>query len=189
MGYNQLWFKGDYTASAPLRWALILMGTLGWQGSVKSWVHWKHGDASTSDRNSHAWMFEEEPNVTLLSEDASKRLEDQLVNLQHTLYPVIALFLGLVVPTLVAGVLWEDYLGGYLYGGLMSRLFIWHESLILNSILGSHEIRPLNFDTTKWAFGICEKLGVAHAVRDIIKGIQFLPSSSPKHFVTCAITI
>lgn len=38
MGYHRLWSHKAFSAALPLRVALALAGTLGFQGSVKWWV-------------------------------------------------------------------------------------------------------------------------------------------------------
>jgi stearoyl-CoA desaturase (delta-9 desaturase) len=59
--------------------------------------------------------------------------EDPIVSWQHRNYPAIALVVGLLVPTLL-GSLWGDALGGFLYGGYVSRILIWHSTWFINSL-------------------------------------------------------
>lgn len=48
-----------------------------------------------------------------------------VVVFQHKHYISIALFSGLVLPTLIAKFGWGDAMGGYIWGGLVARLLIW----------------------------------------------------------------
>jgi stearoyl-CoA desaturase (delta-9 desaturase) len=48
-----------------------------------------------------------------------------VVRFQHKHYIPIALFSGLVLPTLIASLGWGDTLGGFVWGGVMGRLATW----------------------------------------------------------------
>jgi len=48
-----------------------------------------------------------------------------VVRFQHKYFVPIAVFSGLVLPTLVAKYGWNDTMGGYVWGGLVARLLIW----------------------------------------------------------------
>lgn len=48
-----------------------------------------------------------------------------VVRFQHKYFVPIAVFSGLVLPTLVAKYGWNDAMGGYVWGGLVARLLIW----------------------------------------------------------------
>lgn len=52
-------------------------------------------------------------------------LSRAVVVFQHKYYISIALFSGLVLPTLIAKIGWNDAMGGYVWGGLVARLLIW----------------------------------------------------------------
>jgi len=48
-----------------------------------------------------------------------------VVRIQHKYFVPIAVFSGLVMPTLIAKYGWGDAVGGYVWGGLVARLLIW----------------------------------------------------------------
>lgn len=48
-----------------------------------------------------------------------------VVRFQHKYFVPIAVFSGLVLPTLIAKYGWNDAMGGYVWGGLVARLLIW----------------------------------------------------------------
>lgn len=56
---------------------------------------------------------------------------DPVVRFQHKYYIPLTLGLGLVLPTLVAAS-WGDALGGYIWGGVVARLLIWHCTFLIN---------------------------------------------------------
>jgi stearoyl-CoA desaturase (delta-9 desaturase) len=56
------------------------------------------------------------------------------VTFQHKHYIPLAILSGIVVPTLIAGFGWGDWLGGYFYAGL-AKMFIVHQStFFINSL-------------------------------------------------------
>ncbi len=57
--------------------------------------------------------------------DMTLQLVTLVVVFQHKYYIWIALFSGLILPTLIAWIGWGDAMGGYVWGGLVARLLIW----------------------------------------------------------------
>ncbi len=55
--------------------------------------------------------------------DISDLNEDPVVVWQHRHYLKVVLFMGLVFPMLVCGIGWGDWLGGFVYGGIL-RIFL-----------------------------------------------------------------
>ena len=58
---------------------------------------------------------------------------DPVVRFQHRHYVSIALIAGLVLPAAI-GSLWGDALGGFVWGGIVARLLIWHCTFMINSL-------------------------------------------------------
>jgi stearoyl-CoA desaturase (delta-9 desaturase) len=59
-------------------------------------------------------------------ERQSRRADSLLVvRFQHKHYIPIALFSGLVLPSLIASWGWGDAVGGFVWGGVMGRLVTW----------------------------------------------------------------
>ncbi|KAJ9106734.1 hypothetical protein QFC19_003046 [Naganishia cerealis] len=67
---------------------------------------------------------------------------DPVVVFQHKYYIPIALFSGLVLPTLIAKFGWNDAMGGYVWGGLVARLLIWHTTFCINSLAHWSGLQP-----------------------------------------------
>lgn len=64
-----------------------------------------------------------------------------VVRFQHRYYVPLALFCGFVVPVFIAS-LWDDYWGGLLYAGHVTKLMTWHTTFCINSFahwLGSQD--------------------------------------------------
>lgn len=146
MGYHRLYSHRAYEASLPLRVLLTFMGTLGFQGSIKWWVlrhrlHHRYTDTNDDPYDakkglwfSHmGWIFEKPFYPKLKLVDASDLMADPVVVFQHRYYPFLALTSCLLLPTLI-GALWNDPVGGYLYGGIVTRLMVWHSTFCINSL-------------------------------------------------------
>jgi stearoyl-CoA desaturase (delta-9 desaturase) len=78
------------------------------------------------------WIFKKPhyPRMKLI--DASDLNADPVVRFQHKYYVPLALGVGFGLPTLIAA-FWGDALGGFLYGGILSRVIIWHATFCINS--------------------------------------------------------
>jgi stearoyl-CoA desaturase (delta-9 desaturase) len=80
-------------------------------------------------------------------------MDDSLlvVCFQHKYFVPLAFGLGFVLPSLVSHVLIGDALGGYIYGGCVVRLLIWHCTFCINSF--AHYIGAQEFSTEMTARG------------------------------------
>ncbi|KAM0788281.1 hypothetical protein ACM66B_001427 [Microbotryomycetes sp. NB124-2] len=146
VGYHRLWSHRAFTATLPLRIVLAAMGCLGFQGSIKWWVlrhrlHHRFTDTDSDPYNaqkglyhSHmGWIFRK-PDYPLMKLIDRKDLEaDPVVRFQHRYYVPLTVGLGLVIPTLI-GWTYGDAMGGYIYGGVVARLLIWHFTFFINSL-------------------------------------------------------
>jgi len=70
-----------------------------------------------------------------------------VVRLQHRFYVPLALTLGFLLPTLF-GYAWDDPVGGFIWGGLVSRLAIWHCTFIVNSFAHWDGLQPFTDEDT-----------------------------------------
>ena len=145
-GYHRLWSHRAYQAAAPVRIFLALAGAAAYQGSIKWWVlrhrlHHRYTDTEHDPYDSTkgffyshmGWMFEKPKYPRMKWIDKSDLDGDFVVRLQHKIYPILAISLGLLLPTYL-GSLWGDALGGFLYGGFVSRIVIWHCTWFINSL-------------------------------------------------------
>lgn len=146
VGYHRLWSHRSFTASLPLRAVLAGMGCMGFQGSIKWWVlrhrlHHRFTDTDSDPYNakeglfhSHVgWIFRK-PNYPRMGLIDKKDLDiDPVVRFQHKHYVPLTLFLGIVLPTLI-GASYGDTMGGFIWGGIVSTVFIWHFTFFINSL-------------------------------------------------------
>ena len=57
-----------------------------------------------------------------------------LIRFQHAYYPLFALGMGFVVPTVVCGLGWGDWWGGYFLAGVARLVFVYHSTFFVNSL-------------------------------------------------------
>ncbi|KAF6766735.1 hypothetical protein DFP72DRAFT_867422 [Ephemerocybe angulata] len=72
---------------------------------------------------------------------------DPVVRFQHKYYVPIALTLGFAFPPLV-GLTWKDPMGSFIWAGLVSRLFIWHCTFLVNSLAHADGLQPYSDEDT-----------------------------------------
>ncbi|KAM0754269.1 hypothetical protein T439DRAFT_323138 [Meredithblackwellia eburnea MCA 4105] len=146
IGYHRLWSHRSFKASMPLKVVLAGMGCLGFQGSIKWWVlrhrlHHRFTDTEHDPYNANrglyyshmGWIFRRPTYPRLAMIDKSDLDADPVVRFQHKHYLPLTLGLGLVLPTLI-GWSYGDAKGGFLWGGVMARLLIWHCTFCINSL-------------------------------------------------------
>ena len=76
--------------------------------------------------------------------DISDLNEDPVVVWQHRHYLKVVLFMGLVFPMLVCGFGWGDWLGGFVYGGILRIFFVQQATFCVNSL--AHWLGDQPFD-------------------------------------------
>ncbi|KAI9606854.1 hypothetical protein H4Q26_006394 [Puccinia striiformis f. sp. tritici PST-130] len=103
-GYHRLWAHRSYNASLPLQYFLALGGS----GAVEAHkgLLWSHV----------GWMVvkpRRKPGVA----DVSDLSRNQVVRWQHRWYLPLIFGMGFLFPTMVAGLGWNDWRGGFFYAG------------------------------------------------------------------------
>lgn len=68
--------------------------------------------------------------------------EDPLVVWQHRHYLLIAITMSLVFPTIVCGLLFQDWLGGLVYGGILRVGFLQQATFCINSLAHTIGTQP-----------------------------------------------
>lgn len=151
-GYHRLFAHRAYEAVFLVRLFLVLGGTAALEGSVKWWcgghrVHHRYTDTLKDPYNAKrgfwwahmGWMLFNP--VKKAKADIRDLQQDPIMNFQHTWYFLLGPFMAFVVPALIAGVGWGDYLGGFLYAGVCRLIFVHHATFCVNSMahyFGSH---------------------------------------------------
>jgi stearoyl-CoA desaturase (delta-9 desaturase) len=76
--------------------------------------------------------------------DVSDLACNQVVRWQHRWYLPLLVVMGFIFPTLVAGLGWGDWRGGFFYAGAAPLLFIHHITFCVNSL--AHWLGEASFD-------------------------------------------
>jgi stearoyl-CoA desaturase (Delta-9 desaturase) len=57
-----------------------------------------------------------------------------VVDFQDKYCLALSFIFGLVIPSLIAALYWNDFWGGLIYGGFMARVITWHCTFSINSL-------------------------------------------------------
>lgn len=146
-GYHRLFAHRAYKAHPILEWFLICAGSGAVEGSCKWWsrdhrAHHRHVDTKKDPYSSHlgfwhahiGWMLCKQDKSKIGRADITDLKEKWSVNFQHRNYPWFVLAFGFVLPTLVAGLLWGDYYGGFFIAGVGRLVFVHHSTFCVNSL-------------------------------------------------------
>ncbi|KAF8971683.1 hypothetical protein BDZ97DRAFT_2024637 [Flammula alnicola] len=163
IGYHRLYSHKAFRAAIGVRVVLAILGSSAFQGSIKVRIrclrhrlHHRFTDDPVHDPYaatrglfySHmGWIFYKPTyeRMDLIERDDLE--SDPVVRIQHKYYVPSALFFGFVCPTLL-GSLWHDALGGFVWGGLLARLCIWHCTFLVNSLAHWDGLQPYSDEDT-----------------------------------------
>ncbi|KAJ3247786.1 hypothetical protein HDU78_003279 [Chytriomyces hyalinus] len=154
-GYHRYWSHRSYDATRIWQFIWLAAGTGAMEGSVKWWgrghrIHHRYTDTDKDPYNakngffwSHiGWMIlKQKKNATV---DISDFNSDPWIRFQHKYYLFLAVFMSFVLPTLVAGLGWGDWAGGFFYAGVARLVFVHHATFCVNSL--AHYIGDHTFD-------------------------------------------
>ena len=156
-GYHRLWAHTSYSATWPLRVFLAAVGGGAVEGSVRWWArdHRAHHRYTDTEKDPYSvrkgllyshfgWMLMKQNPKRIGRTDISDLNEDPVVVWQHRHYLKVVLFMGLILPTFVAGLGWGDYLGGFVYAGILRIFFIQQATFCVNSL--AHWLGDQPFD-------------------------------------------
>lgn len=149
-GYHRLFSHRSFESSKIFELICLIFGAAAFQGSALAWAldhrnHHRYVDDSHRDPYSKyktfwwrhiAWIFykfDDQITDEILSTQGADLNKSLLVRFQHKFYVVIAVTIGLILPSLIA-MQWSDFLGGFLIAGV-SRIFInQHTIFLINSL-------------------------------------------------------
>ncbi|KAL7416327.1 hypothetical protein BDY24DRAFT_379311 [Mrakia frigida] len=155
-GYHRHWSHRSYNASVPLQYCLALAGVSAVQGSIKWWsrghrAHHRYTDTELDPYNAHrgfwyshiGWMLLK-PRRAMGSADVSDLSRIPVVKWQHKWYVYLLITMGFIVPTVVAGLGWGDWAGGFFFAGAARLVFVHHSTFCVNSL--AHWIGETPYD-------------------------------------------
>ncbi|KAH9932048.1 uncharacterized protein BXZ73DRAFT_89995 [Epithele typhae] len=161
VGYHRLYSHRAFRATLPVRMFVAVLGASAFQGSIKWWclrhrLHHRFTDDPRHDPYaatrgllwSHmGWIFFKSQYERMASIDRDDLEDDIVVRLQHKYYVPLALTMGFYIPP-ITGMLWGDPVGAFIYGGLVSRLLIWHCTFLVNSLAHWDGLQPYSDENT-----------------------------------------
>ncbi|KZL64756.1 acyl-CoA desaturase, partial [Colletotrichum tofieldiae] len=156
-GYHRLWAHRSYKASLPLRIYLAAVGAGAVEGSIRWWSHGHraHHRYTDTDKDPYSvrkgllyshigWMVLKQDPKRMGRTDISDLNEDPVVMWQHVHFIKCVLAMGVIFPTLVCGLGWGDWLGGYVYGGILRIFVVQQATFCVNSL--AHWLGDQPFD-------------------------------------------
>lgn len=156
-GYHRLWAHRAYNATRLLKIILALAGAGAIEGSIRWWsrghrAHHRYTDTDKDPYSAHrgvffshiGWMLINRPKNRIGYADVADLDADPIIRWQHKYYPLIAFTMAFVFPTLVAGLGWGDWRGGYFYAGVARLVFVHHATFCVNSL--AHWLGETSFD-------------------------------------------
>lgn len=156
-GYHRLFAHRAYNAATPVKIFFAFFGAGAVEGSIKWWghshrVHHRYTDTPRDPYDarqgfwySHmGWMLQK-PNPKFKARaDIVDLTSDWVVTFQHRHYLLMMLLSGYILPTVFAGYFFNDYWGGFIYGGILKTFVIQQVTFCVNSL--AHWIGVQPFD-------------------------------------------
>ncbi|WVF69745.1 hypothetical protein IAT40_004524 [Kwoniella sp. CBS 6097] len=155
-GYHRLWAHRSYNASEPLQYLLALAGAGAVEGSIKWWsrghrAHHRYTDTKLDPYSAHegfwhahvGWMLVK-PRGKIGVADVSDLTRNRVVRWQHKNYVPLIFIMGFILPTVVAGLGWGDWRGGFFFAGAARLCFVHHSTFCVNSL--AHWLGEQPFD-------------------------------------------
>jgi stearoyl-CoA desaturase (delta-9 desaturase) len=156
-GYHRMFAHKAFQGNFITRFVLMLMGSGALQGSIKWWagghrIHHRYTDTPKDPYNANGgfwyshigWMLIKPDPKHFTKSDIRDLNADPIVRLQHKFYLFVGPFMALVLPTLVCGLGWGDWTGGYIYAGAMRLTAVHHATFCVNSV--AHYLGEQHFD-------------------------------------------
>jgi len=156
-GYHRLWAHTSYKASLPLQVFLAAVGGGAVEGSIRWWArdHRAHHRYTDTDKDPYSvrkgllyshfgWMLMKQNPKRIGRTDISDLNESAVVRWQHKHYLAVVFTMGLIVPSAVAGLLWNDWVGGFIYAGILRIAVVQQATFCVNSL--AHWLGDQPFD-------------------------------------------
>jgi stearoyl-CoA desaturase (delta-9 desaturase) len=156
-GYHRLWSHKAYKATTPLQIILALAGSGAVEGSIQWWcrdhrTHHRYTDTDLDPYGAHKGVFYSHIGWMLFRKDTEKKdivdmldlTSNRVVEYQHKLYPFLAIFMGFILPTMVAGLFWGDWWGGFFFAGVARLVMVHHATFCVNSL--AHWLGDITYD-------------------------------------------
>ncbi|KAH8765986.1 delta-9 fatty acid desaturase [Diaporthe sp. PMI_573] len=165
-GYHRLWAHTSYKATLPLQIYLAAVGVGAAEGSIRWWskghrAHHRYTDTAKDPYSvrkgfiyAHiGWIVMKQNPKRIGRSDITDLNEDPIVVWQHVNYLKCVVFMALIFPTLVCGLGWGDWFGGFIYAGVLRATFVQQATFCINSLahwLGDQPFDDRNSPRDNW---------------------------------------
>lgn len=164
-GYHRLFAHKAYEAHPVVKFLFLIFGAAAFENSVMKWgsdhrIHHQKVDSSEDPYNIHEGFFYAHMGWVLLKKNsvvnekyARDFQNDSLIYWQHKYYFFIAVIVGIILPTLLGGFLFDSYLGGFALSGMARIVFTHHCTFFINSLchcVGSTPYTDTNSAKDSW---------------------------------------
>jgi stearoyl-CoA desaturase (delta-9 desaturase) len=156
-GYHRLWAHSSYSATTPLKVFLAAMGGGAVEGSIRWWArdHRAHHRYTDTDKDPYSvrkgllyshfgWMVMKQNPKRIGRTDITDLNEDPIVVWQHRNYIKTVVTMGMIFPMLVCGLGWGDWMGGFVYAGILRIFVVQQATFCVNSL--AHWLGDQPFD-------------------------------------------
>jgi stearoyl-CoA desaturase (delta-9 desaturase) len=146
-GYHRLWAHKCYKASYAMQLVLAFAGTAAVEGSIRWWSrdHRAHHRYVDTEKDPYSaikgfwyahigWMIVKQDKEKIGKADISDLDSQALIRFQHKYYLPLMLFAAFGFPSLVCGLGWGDYYGGYFIAGMLRLVGVHHSTFFVNSL-------------------------------------------------------
>ncbi|KAF7328362.1 Acyl-CoA desaturase [Mycena venus] len=159
VGYHRYWSHRSFNASLFFQYVIAIFGAAACEGSIMFWArehraHHRYTDTNRDPYNATFGLFWSHVGWTMVRPpsgghrsgwvDIEDLKNDKVVRWQHRHYVVLAILMGLVVPTIIPGYLWGDWKGGFVYSTVIRMVLVHHSTFSVNSL--AHWWGDKNFD-------------------------------------------
>ena len=143
-GYHRLFAHKSYDAHPVVKVFFLIFGAAAFQNSVLKWssdhrIHHKDVDTDEDPYNINEGFFYAHMGWILLKANnefngkyVKDLTRDKWVVFQHKHYFKIASFFGIILPTLLGGILFDTFLGGLAVGALLKIVLLHHSTFFIN---------------------------------------------------------
>ncbi|KKY29471.1 putative acyldesaturase [Diaporthe ampelina] len=165
-GYHRLWAHTSYKATLPLQIYLAAVGVGAAEGSIRWWSkgHRAHHRYTDTVKDPYSvrkgfiyahigWLVMKQNPKRIGRSDITDLNEDPIVVWQHVNYLKCVIFMALIFPTLVCGLGWGDWFGGFVYAGVLRATFVQQATFCINSLahwLGDQPFDDRNSPRDNW---------------------------------------
>jgi stearoyl-CoA desaturase (Delta-9 desaturase) len=145
-GYHRLFAHGAYRANRWVQLFVLLFGAGAYQGSVLEWCtdHRNHHRYSETEKDPYniekgfwfahiGWLLTLDPTTRDFS-NVEDLMADKWIRWQHHNWAWLALIWGFIMPTVIAGLCWGDWLGGLVIAGVLRLVINHHCTFCINSV-------------------------------------------------------